>query len=64
MNSHQLSPTNKERPVLTIDQVTPELAASIVKHFILPMFESDTRKGLKRKYSRMQEIGRSQPGQL
>jgi len=38
---------------LTIDKVTPELAAQIVKHFILPMFESDSRKALKRKHTRL-----------
>lgn len=34
---------------ITIDQVTPELAAQIVKQYVLPMFDSDPRKGLKKK---------------
>ena len=37
---------------LTLDEVTPELAAQIVKHYILPMFDSDGRKALKRKATR------------
>lgn len=27
--------------------VTPELAAQIIKHFVLPMFDTDTRKNLR-----------------
>ena len=62
-----LSPTNgsqlltvvgKQQPSyrskkLTIEDISPELAAEIVKNFILPMFESDNKKHLKQKYSRM-----------
>ena len=39
---------------LTIKNVTPELAAQVVKHFVLPMFDTDYKKGLRRKYGRMQ----------
>lgn len=39
--------------MITIDQVTPELAAQIVKHFIIPMFDSDVKKGLRKKYGAM-----------
>jgi hypothetical protein len=31
----------KEGGGLTFDQVTPELAAQIVKHYVLPMFDTD-----------------------
>ena len=34
--------------------MTPELAAQVVKHFVLPMFDTDYKKGLRRKYGRMQ----------
>ena len=30
-----------------MDQLSPEVAAQIVKHYILPMFESDGKKLLK-----------------
>lgn len=39
---------------LSIKNVTPELAAQVVKHFVLPMFDTDHKKGLRRKYGRMQ----------
>ena len=39
---------------ITINQVTPELAAQVVKHFVLPMFDTEAKKGLRRKYGRMQ----------
>lgn len=39
---------------VSINQVTPELAAQVVKYFVLPMFENDAKKGLRRKYGRMQ----------
>ena len=37
----------------SIKHVTPELAAQVVKHFVLPMFDTDYKKGLRRKYGRM-----------
>jgi hypothetical protein len=39
---------------ISIKHVTPELAAQVVKHFVLPMFDTDQKKGLRRKYGRMQ----------
>lgn len=39
---------------MTIDDISPELAAQIVKNYILPMFESDEKKYLKKKYDRLQ----------
>lgn len=41
-----------QKSAINISQVTPELAAQIVKHFVLPMFETDAKKGLKKKYSK------------
>lgn len=38
---------------ISIKQVTPELAAQVVKHFVLPMFDTDQKRGLRRKYGRM-----------
>lgn len=39
------SPASTDRPQITnIQQVTPELAAQVIKDFILPMFETDGRK--------------------
>lgn len=35
---------------ITIDDISPELAAQIVKNFILPMFESDEKRYLRKKY--------------
>jgi len=49
--------------VTSIDQISPELAAQIVKSYILPMFESDGKKQLKSKYNRMQGIA-SQGGKF
>lgn len=34
---------------ITIDQVTPELAAQIIKQFVIPMFDNDVRKNLRKK---------------
>lgn len=34
--------------------MTPELAAQVVKHFVLPMFDTDYKRGLRRKYGRLQ----------
>ena len=31
---------DKDNGLLSIDKVTPELAAQIVKHFVLPMFDN------------------------
>lgn len=39
---------------LSIKHVTPELAAQVVKYFVLPMFDTDHKRGLRRKYGRMQ----------
>lgn len=39
-----------------MDNLSPEVAAQIVKHYILPMFESDGRKLLKQKYNKMAGI--------
>ena len=39
--------------ITSIDQISPELAAQIVKCYILPMFESDGKKFLKQKYNKM-----------
>ncbi len=36
-----------------MDDVSPELAALIVKNYILPMFESDNKRSLKRKYTKL-----------
>jgi hypothetical protein len=36
--------------------VTPELAAQIVKHFIIPMFDSENKKDLRKKYNEMAGI--------
>lgn len=38
------------------DDISPELAAKIVKNFILPMFESNEKKDLKTKYNKMKSI--------
>lgn len=51
---------NKPKNALSLDQVTPELAAQIVKFYILPMFDSDPKKGLKRKNSRGKSTNFSQ----
>lgn len=46
------SKSNKGDKVLKMEDVSPELAALIVKNYILPMFESDTKRSLKRKYTK------------
>jgi hypothetical protein len=35
------------------NEITPELAAMIVKNYVLPMFETDAKKSLRVKYNRM-----------
>lgn len=35
--------------------ITPELAAQVVKNYLLPMFESDEKKYLRRKYKKMSD---------
>jgi hypothetical protein len=47
-----------------MDQISPELAAQIVKSYILPMFESDGRKQLKAKYNKMAGIAGSHAGKF
>jgi len=42
---------------ITLDQVTPELAAQIVKYFVLPMFDTDNKKLLKRKMGSNSRMG-------
>ena len=42
------------------DNISPELAAQIVKHYILPMFESDEKKNLKNKYNKLSSIANKQ----
>ena len=52
--------------ITNMDQISPELAAQIVKNYILPMFESDGKKQLKSKYNKMAGMASSkfkQPGQ-
>jgi hypothetical protein len=44
--------------------ISPELAAKIVKHYILPMFESDGKKRLKKQYNRMQGMAKSHAKQF
>ena len=47
-------PVTDKTEQISIKHVTPELAAQVVKHFVLPMFDTDYKKGLRRKYGRMQ----------
>ena len=35
------------------NEITPELAAMIVKNYVLPMFETNAKKSLRLKYNRM-----------
>ena len=42
--------------VPSIDQISPELAALIVKKFVLPMFESEDKKQLTSKYNKMKGV--------
>ena len=37
-------------------EISPELAASIVKNYILPMFETTEKKNLRNKYNKMSQI--------
>jgi len=46
--------------MMTIDQISPELAAQIVKFYILPLFESEDKKTLKSKYNKMHGISNAQ----
>ena len=55
-NQNQVQ-TNEVKPYrggpMTIDQVSPELAAQIIKQFVIPMFDTDISKGLRRKHERL-----------
>lgn len=42
----------------SIDQISPELAALIVKRYILPMFESDAKRSLDSKFNRLRGVSR------
>ena len=39
------------------ESISPELAAMIVKRYVLPMFESNEKKALKSKYNKISSIG-------
>ena len=54
MVSNGLSLNSDRNEPISIKHVTPELAAQVVKYFVLPMFDTDYKKGLRRKYGRMQ----------
>ena len=41
----------------SLDQVTPELASLVIKHYVLPLFHSETRKnGLHKKGSAFEDL--------
>ena len=42
--------------------ISPELAAQIVKNYILPMFETQEKKHLRNKYNKMSSIATSTIG--
>jgi len=48
--------TNNENIIHCIDQISPELAAQVVKKYVLPMFESDGKKQMKKSSNRLQSI--------
>jgi hypothetical protein len=54
--SHKVYSAGTKGPI-TLDQVTPELAAQIVKYFVLPMFDNENKKLLKRKIGSNSRIG-------
>lgn len=39
----------KTQKSMKLDQVTPELAAQIVKYYVIPMFDTDIKKSLRKK---------------
>ena len=41
---------------LTLDLVTPEVAAQIIIHYVLPMFDTDIRKEIRAKQSRLNRV--------
>lgn len=43
--------THADNIIHSIEQISPELAAQVVKKYVLPMFESDGRKVMKNKTS-------------
>ena len=51
-----LSSIGNNNTVPSIDQISPELAALIVKKFVLPMFESEDKKQLTSKYNKMKGV--------
>jgi uncharacterized membrane protein YgcG len=41
-------PPQKRPSQLRVEDVTPEVAAHVVRNYLLPMFESDIKKGLRK----------------
>jgi len=35
-----------------VEDITPEIAAHVVRNYLLPMFESDIKKGLRKNMSK------------
>lgn len=48
-----------QKEMMNPDNITPEMAAIIVKRYILPMFESTEKKTLKTKYNKMASINQN-----
>ena len=49
--------TGAEKSKDDTENISPELAAMIVKKYVLPMFESKEKKNLHAKYNKMSSIG-------
>jgi hypothetical protein len=47
----------KKPSQISIEDITPEVAAHVVKNYLLPMFESDIKKGLRKTLK-----GKTSPG--
>lgn len=42
-------PNNRSSSVVSMRDITPEVAAQVVKNYLLPMFDSDNKKYLKKR---------------
>jgi hypothetical protein len=62
--NHQSSAhSQKKVSSLSLDDITPEIAAHVVRNYLLPMFESDVKKGLRLKSVRGATGGTKNQGQ-
>ncbi len=46
---NRYEPLRKSQQHIDIEDITPEIAATVVREYLLPLFEKDSRKSLREK---------------